>query len=171
MNLPADWPAERRKNSQIHFRVAGVALTDSHVLLFRSENDDFWSLPGGHVEPGETALQALVRELREETGQEIVTGPLLWVVENFFEYRGEPHHELGLYFRFWPAPGASLMQAGRFTGVESLATSGGQPLQLFFEWHARRPADLAALPLLPSFLPAALVHLPQVPQHLVHQDG
>ena len=33
-----------------HYRVAGVAMHDARVLLQRTEIDDFWSLPGGHVE-------------------------------------------------------------------------------------------------------------------------
>lgn len=48
-----------------------VVLTDSHVLLAqrgKSPDKDLWGFPGGHVELGETALEAAVRELAEETG-------------------------------------------------------------------------------------------------------
>lgn len=41
------------------------------VLLIRREDTHQWALPGGHVEPGETAHAALVRELREETGVDL----------------------------------------------------------------------------------------------------
>jgi 8-oxo-dGTP diphosphatase len=36
-----------------------------------------WSLPGGRVEPGETDAEALVREMREETGLVVRPGRLL----------------------------------------------------------------------------------------------
>ena len=50
-----------------------VVLNNGHVLLAqrsKSPGAGLWGFPGGHVEWGETALQAAVRELREETGIE-----------------------------------------------------------------------------------------------------
>ncbi|MBB2937240.1 ADP-ribose pyrophosphatase YjhB (NUDIX family) [Amycolatopsis bartoniae] len=39
-----------------------------------------WSLPGGRVEPGESDAQAVVREMREETGLDVRPGALVGTV-------------------------------------------------------------------------------------------
>jgi ADP-ribose pyrophosphatase YjhB (NUDIX family) len=39
-----------------------------------------WSLPGGRIEPGETDAEALVREMREETGLTVEPGQLVGIV-------------------------------------------------------------------------------------------
>ena len=41
---------------------------DGRVLLTRERSDGRWSLPGGWADPGDTPSQAVVREVREETG-------------------------------------------------------------------------------------------------------
>lgn len=41
---------------------------DVEVLIVHRPRYDDWSLPKGHVDPGETAIDAAVREVREETG-------------------------------------------------------------------------------------------------------
>nr|WP_302931612.1 NUDIX domain-containing protein [Actinomadura sp. WMMA1423] len=49
---------------------AGTGL-ERRVLLIRRGDCGHWAIPGGMVEPGETAPAALVRELREETGVDL----------------------------------------------------------------------------------------------------
>lgn len=51
-------------------RVYTAVIRDQQVLMVRHIHDgrDYWTLPGGGVEPGETPAQAAEREVFEETG-------------------------------------------------------------------------------------------------------
>ncbi|WP_194908088.1 NUDIX domain-containing protein [Catenulispora rubra] len=59
--------------------VAG-ASAERRVLLIRRSDIGVWALPGGMVDPGESAPQALTRELREETGVDLaeLTAEVIW---------------------------------------------------------------------------------------------
>jgi ADP-ribose pyrophosphatase YjhB (NUDIX family) len=54
----------------------------------------FYRAIGGGVEPGERAIDAVVREWHEELGVTLRPGRLLGVLENIFTYRGAPGHEV-----------------------------------------------------------------------------
>lgn len=61
------------------------------VLMVRQhhEDRDIWMVPGGGIEQNETASEAAVREVEEETGLNITVGKLIWHVEEVSEKRGQ----------------------------------------------------------------------------------
>ncbi|HYU47471.1 MAG TPA: NUDIX hydrolase [Terriglobales bacterium] len=64
--------------------VGAVIVQDSRVLLIRRGQPPLlgeWSLPGGVLECGETLREAVVREVREETGLVVEPGEMLGVYE------------------------------------------------------------------------------------------
>ena len=56
--------------------VKGVVVRDGRVLLVKNERQE-WELPGGKLELGEDPAACLVREIAEETGWPVATGPIL----------------------------------------------------------------------------------------------
>jgi len=76
----------------------GVCVMDGHILLCHGKKSRLTYLPGGHVEFGETARQALIREMLEESGRKAEAGRFLGCCEHTFIQNGEPHAEVNLVF-------------------------------------------------------------------------
>ncbi|MFP4499489.1 MAG: NUDIX domain-containing protein [Candidatus Hydrogenedentota bacterium] len=80
-------------------RVAAVVVENDAVLLVKHRKDgrEYWMLPGGGVDYGESLHEALVRELIEETGLTIAPGDL--VLANDTIAPDGSRHVVNLYFR------------------------------------------------------------------------
>lgn len=63
--------------------VAAAIVDDRHrVLAIRRRDNSKWEPPGGTLELEETPIDGLRREVKEETGLEVVPGPLTGVYKN-----------------------------------------------------------------------------------------
>jgi 8-oxo-dGTP diphosphatase len=74
--------------------VGAVVVHDGSMLLVRRGHGPAageWAVPGGRVEHGETLAEAVVREVREETGLECVCGELLGWAELLDDDPAEAH--------------------------------------------------------------------------------
>ena len=71
-------------------RAAVILLQDDHLALLERHRDGrhYYVFPGGHIEPGETAAQAAVREAEEELGVQVAIRRL--VAED--EVNGRRHY-------------------------------------------------------------------------------
>jgi 8-oxo-dGTP pyrophosphatase MutT (NUDIX family) len=81
-----------------------------HVLLIRDAYQH-WGLPKGHVEARESAADAALREVEEETGLGTLTlGPRLRTIDWFFRFRGRLIHKYCHFFLIESAEGETCPQ-------------------------------------------------------------
>jgi ADP-ribose pyrophosphatase YjhB (NUDIX family) len=140
------------------YRVGGILTHHKHVLCQADSVEDFWFLPGGRAELGESASVTLLREMQEELGVAMKIERLLYVVETFFTDRNDNWHELGLYFLMTAPADSYLIQS-----LETIMRIDEVGNHLRFDWLPI--AQLEEFPLYPLFFQQALK---EIPDHTVH---
>lgn len=92
-----------QENQAVNVVVRGLMFKEDRLLVTQWKNDGIVFGIGGRVDFGESVVDAVHREVREETGAEITINKLLYFSEHsFISGKGVHYHELGWYF--WVEP-------------------------------------------------------------------
>lgn len=106
------------EQGNFNYRV-GVIITDgTKFLMARNPNDkrEYYYSVGGRVHFGESLEEAVLRELKEETGITAEIDRLACIHENFFtDGNGTPFHEISVFFTVKPNPELLSIQNGHRT--------------------------------------------------------
>lgn len=92
--------------SELVFRPSVYALipSEGRIVFVTMHSTGLYGLPGGAVELGERREVALMREVREETGLQVVVGRMLHVEETFFYYERtrQAFHQFSFFYLCHP---------------------------------------------------------------------
>ena len=122
-----------------HACVRGVVIDKGKILVVEHSHPDrppFWCFPGGHVEENETLVEAVKRELKEETHLDVDVGQIVFVQEFFKE------HLIELFFE------CSILDGEAKLGIDP--DNPGMPILTKIKWV--EPRELLELPVYPQAL-------------------
>lgn len=81
-----------------HYLARGIIFVNNKVLLAHQKGTDNTFLPGGHIEIGEKAELALIREIAEELRKKAIVKRFVGAVECAWAENSQDHHEVNLVF-------------------------------------------------------------------------
>lgn len=149
---------------KFNYRVCAVIISDGKILSMHDERSPYFYLPCGRVKMGETAEEALKREMREELELDEKCKPVsyrpLWFNQSFFreDVDGMNYHELCVYFLADISKTKILAKGDKFTISEGTHTH-------VFEWLPFESLEKEYF--YPIFLKKRIFNLPKSPEFLV----
>ncbi|WP_040950861.1 NUDIX hydrolase [Gorillibacterium massiliense] len=80
--------------------IRGVVFRDGKILMVREKADGSWALPGGWADIGLSPSEIAVKEVKEESGFDVVPLRLLAVLDKkFHNHPPEPYHVYKMFIR------------------------------------------------------------------------
>lgn len=121
----------RSDNEKFNYRVCAMIISEGKILAMHDERSPYFYLPGGRVSMGETAENAVIREVREELGVSAKIDRPLWLNQAFFteDVDNLRYHELCIYFLMDISETDLLLRGDKFTTQEGNRTHTFQWLE------------------------------------------
>lgn len=140
-------------NEKFNYRACAVILAEGKILALHDDRSPYFYLPGGRVRMGESAEQAVLREVEEELNIKAKIVRPLWLNQGFFEEDVDHlhFHEICIYFLMDISETGLLQKGQRFTLHEGRHTHD-------FEWLAFERLEKEYF--YPLFLKKEIFHLP-----------
>lgn len=144
------------------YRAAAIIIENNHVLYAKNSTVDYYYSIGGAVKTGESAEEAVCREVFEETGVNYEIERLAFIHENFFveNYHGIPMkwHEVAFYFLMKPRGTQELNSDSYSQGVREHMC--WLPIDRLKEYHAY-----------PEFFTDRLLNMKNEIEHIVSYEN
>lgn len=142
-------------DGKFNYRVCAMMISDGKILAMHDERSPYFYLPGGRVAVGETAEDAVIREVQEELQITPKILRPLWLNQAFFteDVDNQNYHELCIYFLMDISHTELLSRGDSFTVTEGTHTHR-------FEWLSFD--RLKTEYFYPLFLKEDIFHLPEV---------
>ncbi|MDO5131931.1 MAG: NUDIX domain-containing protein [Eubacteriales bacterium] len=144
-----------------NYRVGAVILHEGRILLMKNAEDPYLYTVGGRVRLHETTEEAVLREVKEETGISLRIDRFLFFQEQFFigEVTGEQIHELGVYYLMEDSADLARLTCRS-------VTMRGVPEELV--WIPLE--EIGRHYIVPESIAARLADLPPHPEHIIEID-
>jgi ADP-ribose pyrophosphatase YjhB (NUDIX family) len=138
------------RHPEVHGALVAI-WHEGQILLVQNSYVPYRSLPGGYVARGETGRDAVIRELREETGIVAVPSDLRPVIDERHQWEGKREHieifDLDVKERPRIAiDNREVIDAGFFSPEEALRLQLFPPIRRVIERHLGRPAAAGSRP-------------------------
>jgi ADP-ribose pyrophosphatase YjhB (NUDIX family) len=158
--MHTDW-LFRGENYICNFRSVGVLIRNNKILVQRDKDGSEYALPGGHVKIGESSIDSLIREYREETGADIICQRLIWTEECFWEWNKKKTSTIAFYYLISLCNNTDIPDNGDFVSQKDNCN-------VMLGWVSFE--ELKALTIYPSFLKEKIYNISNNIEHFIPKE-